>query len=65
MGCNQEFRPEVLQDSFKRRFPYLRLSITDVCNFQCKYCLPEGYQCNSRPSFLKRDEIRRLINAFS
>ena len=34
----------LLQDSFGRRFPYIRLSITDVCNFKCGYCLPNGYQ---------------------
>ena len=33
-----------LRDSFGRTFPYIRLSITDVCNFKCGYCLPNGYQ---------------------
>src|SRR5690606_31822427 len=33
-----------LRDSFGREFHYLRLSITDVCNFRCTYCLPDGYQ---------------------
>src|SRR5690606_9181261 len=32
-----------LADNFGRRFPYLRLSVTDVCNFSCSYCLPDGY----------------------
>ena len=35
---------EHLQDSFGRKFPYIRMSITDVCNFKCGYCLPNGYQ---------------------
>lgn len=53
-----------LEDNFGRRFPYLRLSITDVCNFRCEYCLPNGYQ--GRPTgFLNLDEIRRLIHAFA
>ena len=34
----------ILKDSFGRSFPYIRLSITDVCNFKCGYCLPNGYQ---------------------
>ena len=34
----------MLKDSFGRKFPYIRLSITDVCNFKCGYCLPNGYQ---------------------
>lgn len=32
-----------LEDGFSRRFYYLRLSVTDVCNFRCTYCLPDGY----------------------
>lgn len=52
-------------DNFGRRFPYLRLSITDVCNFRCSYCLPNGYQKTSCEGFLRRDEIRRLTKAFT
>lgn len=54
-------------DSFARRFYYLRLSITDVCNFRCTYCLPDGYRPDSRAqkSFLSRDEIRRVTRAFA
>ena len=33
-----------LTDGFARRLTYLRLSITDFCNFRCEYCLPDGYQ---------------------
>ncbi len=55
------------QDSFDRKFYYLRLSITDVCNFRCNYCLPDGYkpQGNSNKSFLSLDEIRRVTRAFA
>ena len=34
----------ILKDSFGRKFPYIRLSISDVCNFKCGYCLPDGYK---------------------
>ncbi len=54
-----------LKDSFGRNFPYLRLSITDVCNFRCSYCLPDGYRCHGKPAFLDKDEIRRLVDAFA
>lgn len=54
-----------LKDNFDRAFPYLRLSITDICNFRCEYCLPDGYQCNDKPKFLTLDEIRRLVTAFA
>ena len=54
-----------LIDGFGRTFPYLRLSLAEACNFRCSYCLPDGYQANGRPSFLDRDEIRRLLRAFA
>jgi GTP 3',8-cyclase len=31
-----------LKDSFGRKINYLRLSVTDRCNFRCQYCMPEG-----------------------
>ena len=57
----------LLQDSFGRKFPYIRLSITDVCNFKCGYCLPNGYQVDKSDNrkFLHLDEIRRLAIVFS
>ncbi|AJI96177.1 molybdenum cofactor biosynthesis protein A [Yersinia ruckeri] len=54
-----------LTDAFARKFYYLRLSITDVCNFRCTYCLPDGYQPNGVKSFLTLDEIRRVGRAFA
>jgi len=54
-----------LIDRYDRAFPYLRLSITDVCNFRCEYCLPDGYHCHNRPEFLTQEEIRRLVTAFA
>lgn len=56
----------MLQDILGRRFTYLRLSITDQCNFRCLYCLPNGYQKNpNQPPLLSLNEIRRLVMAFS
>ena len=56
-----------LEDSFQRKFYYLRLSVTDVCNFKCTYCLPDGYQPadQKKPSFLTLDEIHRVTAAFA
>ncbi|MGK7294552.1 MAG: GTP 3',8-cyclase MoaA [Candidatus Wenzhouxiangella sp. M2_3B_020] len=53
-----------LQDGFGRRFRYLRLSVTDVCNFRCEYCLPNGYQ-GTPTGFMNVDEIRRLVAGFA
>ena len=54
-----------LLDDFGRKFSYLRLSVTDVCNFKCTYCLPDGYKPEGKPHFLRLDEIGRIVNAFA
>ena len=56
-----------LEDNFGRKFPYIRMSITEVCNFKCGYCLPNGYQVDKSDNrkFLNIDEIRRLAKGFS
>jgi len=59
-------RETMLIDQFNRRFTYLRLSITDVCNYRCDYCLPQGYRRGddiAEP--LSLDEIRTLVRAFA
>ncbi len=56
-----------LTDTFGRSFPYIRLSITDVCNFKCGYCLPNGYQKDNSDNrkFLDVNEIKRLAKGLS
>jgi len=57
---------QMLHDGHGRRFEYLRLSLTDVCNFRCSYCLPDGYRKQAGlPGNLAVDEIRRLVGAFA
>ncbi|MFC6438667.1 GTP 3',8-cyclase MoaA [Bowmanella sp. JS7-9] len=54
----------MLEDSFGRQFHYLRLSVTDRCNFRCVYCLPNG----NTPSLhqdLSLAEIHTLVSAFA
>ena len=57
----------VLEDSFGRKFPYIRLSISDVCNFKCGYCLPDGYKIDKSDNrtFINIEEIGRLTRALS
>ena len=54
-----------LVDGLGRRFQYLRLSVTEVCNFRCTYCLPDGYQKTVTRPFLTVPEIGRLTDAFA
>ena len=52
----------MLQDSFKRRFSYLRLSLTESCNFRCNYCLPDGSACDNKAAELTLAEIKQLVS---
>lgn len=54
-----------LMDNFQRRFQYLRLSITEQCNFQCQYCLPDGYRPNKDHQFLSLNEIDNVVSTFT
>ena len=55
-----------LIDRFARQYVYLRLSVTDVCNFRCNYCLPNGYRPpEHKQTFLRPEEIRRLVHTFA
>lgn len=57
--------PELI-DSFGRRIEYLRVSVTDRCNYRCFYCMPRtGARFGRSESFLIGDELARLIRLFS
>jgi len=60
----KELRMQLI-DRYQRKFEYLRLSITDECNFKCNYCLPDGYQRTHQKQFLSENEIKNLITAFA
>ncbi len=61
----KELNMQQLIDNFDRKFEYLRLSITDECNFKCNYCLPDGYQRTQKKQFLSEFEIENLLRAFA
>ena len=55
-----------LRDGVGRRFEYLRLSLTEVCNFRCTYCLPDGYRKRcGQPAELSVAEIERAVRGFA
>ncbi len=60
---------EPLLDSFARRIRYLRVSVTDRCNYRCTYCMPEelGDQLvfERREAILSFEELERLIGVFA
>ncbi|WP_185232654.1 GTP 3',8-cyclase MoaA [Teredinibacter franksiae] len=54
-----------LTDSYQRQFTYLRLSVTDACNFRCNYCLPDGYCPTNSEPYLSLEEIQSVVSAFA
>jgi cyclic pyranopterin phosphate synthase len=51
-----------LRDQFGRSIEYLRISVTDRCNFRCLYCMPqEGLQWLPRDQILSYEEIAEVV----
>jgi len=51
-----------MQDPFGRTIDYLRVSLTDRCNFRCVYCMPEeGFPFTPKDEQLTLDETARII----
>ena len=56
----------VVLDALGRPLRSLRLSVTDRCNFRCRYCMPEDdYVWLPRSSILSFEEMERLVRAFA
>ena len=50
------------RDQFGRKIEYLRISVTDKCNFRCVYCMPvEGLQWLPKSEILSYEEIASII----
>jgi cyclic pyranopterin phosphate synthase len=55
-------RGDPLRDAHGRRVSDLRVSVTDRCNFRCRYCMPaEGIEWLPREEILSFEEIARLV----
>ncbi len=54
-----------LRDALDRPVKDLRISVTDRCNFRCRYCMPlDQYEWIDRKEILSFEEITRLANLF-
>lgn len=53
-----------LIDRFARRITYVRLSVTDRCDFRCVYCMAENMSFLPKASILSLEELDRLAGAF-
>jgi cyclic pyranopterin phosphate synthase len=53
-----------MKDDFGREIYYLRLSVTDLCNLRCVYCMPEqGVEKACHSDILSVEEIEELVRA--
>ena len=52
-------------DSTQRSIHYLRLSVTDLCNLRCRYCMPDGVEKLEREAVLTYEEFLRLAALFA
>lgn len=51
-------------DGFARSITYLRISITDRCNYRCRYCMPEeGVEKRAHGDFCSLEELRDMAAA--
>jgi len=53
-----------MKDGFGREIKYLRLSVTELCNLRCRYCMPEEGICKkSHEDMLTEDEMIAAVEA--
>lgn len=55
-----------LIDPFNRKIDYIRVSVTDLCNYRCGYCMPEQgvHPEGNHTEYLSYPELARIIKAF-
>ena len=54
----------MLLDPFKRPVNYLRVSVTDRCDFRCQYCMAENMKFLPKKDLLSLDEIEKICTTF-
>ena len=54
----------MLIDSFQRKISYIRVSVTDRCDFRCTYCMSEDMEFLPKKDVLSLEELDRLCNTF-
>src|SRR5262249_25121370 len=57
-------RGQPLVDPFERPITYLRVSVTDRCDFRCVYCMSEHMTFLPKADLLTLEELDRLCSAF-
>ena len=52
-----------MKDQFDREITYLRVSVTDLCNLRCRYCMPDGVCRKRHEEILSFEEITEIVEA--
>src|SRR5215217_1882078 len=52
-----------LTDGYNRKMDYLRISVTDRCNFRCQYCMPENIEFKDKSHILTLEEMLTFAEA--
>ena len=60
---NGSMTPQLI-DQFNRKIDYIRLSVTDRCDFRCIYCMSEKMEFMPRKDLLTLEELQRLAEVF-
>lgn len=64
-----EVPADPLLDGFSRRIRYLRVSVTDRCNYRCTYCMPEELEdrmlFSPRAALLSFEELEQIVAVFA
>ena len=56
---------DILKDSFGRQHTYLRISLTELCNLRCTYCMPaEGVKLSPKSHIMTFEEIYAMAKLF-
>lgn len=59
-------RLPVLSDAHARHVTYVRVSLTDRCNYRCVYCMPEeGVDLLPKPDILSYEELERVVTVLA
>lgn len=65
MSATTNNQNETLIDNFNRVVDYVRISVTDRCDFRCIYCMDEEMQFVPRAQLLTLEEIAQIAQAFT
>lgn len=55
----------LMKDTYNREINYLRISVTDLCNFNCEYCMPKEIEKKKHSEILRIEEIENICKIAS